>query len=316
MTPLRQRLIDELTRRNYSPRTIETYVSAVARTARHFARSPDRLTPDQLRDFQLHLIARDASWSLFNQVACALRFFYRHVLDRPDFVPFVVYGKKPRTLPVVLGPADVHRLLDAVPAGRNRLMLRIAYGCGLRVGELTHLRVADIDGTRNVLWVRGGKGNKDRGVPLPATLLQELRDYWREHRPPNWLFAGPTGHPLDVSNVQRAFQKARRTAGLRQPATCHTLRHCYATHLLEAGTDLPTLQRLLGHSHLSTTLRYLHLRSDRLPHIRSPLELLSESSTSSGDGTTQPGTGGRGAGGRTRVANANPTHLGATPGVA
>ena len=291
MTPLRQRFIDELTRRNYSPRTIESYVSAVTRTAKHFARSPDRLTPEQLRDFQLHLIAQSASWSLFNQVACALRFFYRNVLDRPDFVPFVVFGKKPRSLPVVLSPDDVRRLLDAVPPGRNRLMLRIAYGCGLRVSELTHVRVADIDGSRNVLWVRHGKGNKDRGVPLPATLLDELRSYWREHRPPNGLFAGPTGRPLDVSNVQRAFQKARRAAGLRQPATCHTLRHCYATHLLEAGTDLPTLQRLLGHSHLSTTLRYLHLRSDRLPHIRSPLELLVESSTSSGDGTTKPRTG-------------------------
>src|SRR5829696_4772033 len=173
MTPLRQRLIDELTRRNYSPRTVEVYVAAVAR---------------------------------------ALRFFYRHVLDRPDFVPFVVYGKKPRALPVVLGPADVRRLLDAVPAGRNRLMLRIAYGCGLRVGELTRLRVADIDGARNVLWVRHGKGNKDRGVPLPAMLLNELRNYWAEHRPPNGLFAGPTGRPLDVGTLQRAFQLARRAA--------------------------------------------------------------------------------------------------------
>jgi len=291
MTALRQRLIDELTRRNYSPRTITTYVSAVARTAKHFAHSPDRLTPEQLRDFQLHLIAQSASWSLFNQIACALRFFYRNVLERPDFVPFVVFGKKPRSLPVVLSPADVRRLLDAVPPGRNRLMLRIAYGCGLRVSELTHLRVNDIDGSRNVLWVRHGKGNKDRGLPLPATLLDELRSYWREHRPPDWLFAGPTGQPLDVSNLQRAFQKARRTAGIRQPATCHTLRHCYATHMLEAGTDLPTLQRLLGHSHLSTTLRYLHLRSERLPHIRSPLELLEESGTSSGDGTTKPRTG-------------------------
>ena len=291
MTPLRQRLIDELTRRNYSPRTIQTYVSAVARTAKHFHCSPELLTREQLRDFQLHLIAQAVSWSLFNQIASALRFLYRHILDRPDFVPYVVYGKKPRSLPVVLSPDDVRRLLDTVPPGRNRLMFRIAYGCGLRVSELTHLRVTDIDGSRNVLWVRHGKGNKDRGVPLPTMLLDELRSYWREHRPPNWLFAGPAGRPLDVSNLQRAFQKARLAAGLRQPATCHTLRHCYATHLLEAGTDLPTLQRLLGHSHLSTTLLYLHLRADRLPHIRSPLELLGESSTTSGDGTTLPRTG-------------------------
>jgi site-specific recombinase XerD len=316
MTPLRQRFIDELTRRNYSPRTIETYVAAVARTAKHFNRSPEILTPEQLRDFQLHLIAQAASWSLFNQVACALRFLYRHVLDRPDFVPFVVFGKKPRTLPVVLGPDDVRRILNAVPPGRNRLMLRIAYGCGLRISELTHLRVADIDSTRNILWVRHGKGNKDRGVPLPAILLDELRSYWREYRPPNWLFAGPAGQPLDVSNLQRAFQQARQVAGLRQRATVHTLRHCYATHLLEAGTDLPTLQRLLGHSHLSTTLRYLHLRAERLPHVRSPLELLGQSGTPPGHATTPPRTGRRGASLRHRVVDARSTDLGATPGTA
>lgn len=242
MTPLRRRFVEELTRRNYASRTIETYVAAVARTAKHFGRSPDRLTPDQLREFQLHLIAQAVSWSLFNQVACALRFLYRHVLDRPDFVPFVVFGKKPRTLPVVLSPADVRRLLEAVPPGRNRLMLRIAYGCGLRVSELTHLRVADIDGTRRTLWVRHGKGNKDRGLPLPDELLDELRAYWRTARPAEWLFAGPTGRPLHVAALQRSFHRARQAAGLRQPATCHTLRHCYATHnrnLRDASQRLP-----------------------------------------------------------------------------
>lgn len=297
MTPLRRRFIEEMTRRNRAARTIETYVAAVARVARHFAAPPDRLTPDQLRAFQLHLIARGASWSLFNQVASALRFLYRHVLGRPDVVPFVPYGKRPRTLPVVLSPDDVRRLLDAVPPGRNRLMLRIAYGCGLRLGEFTRLRVADVDSARRTLWVRHGKGGKDRGVPLPVTLLAELRAYWAEHRPADWLFPGPTGKPLNAATVQRAFQTARRAAGLRPRVTVHTLRHCYATHLLEAGTDLPTIQRLLGHGHLSTTLRYLHLRSDRLPHIRSPLELPAGSGTTDADGPTGGGTGGRGAGG-------------------
>jgi integrase/recombinase XerD len=313
MTPLRQRLIDELTRRNYSPRTVRNYVAAVARTAKHFNRSPDLLTRDQLRDFQLHLIAQSLCWSSFNLIACALRFFYRHALDRPDFVPFVVHAKQPRTLPVVLGPEDVRRLLDAVPPGRNRLMLRIAYGCGLRVSELTHLRVADIDGQRNVLWVRHGKGNKDRGVPLPAILLDELRNYWREHRPSNWLFAGPSGRSLHVMTVQRSIQQARRVAGFRQRVTVHTLRHCYATHLLEAGTDLPTLQRLLGHSCLSSTLLYLHLRADRLPHIQSPLELLGQSGTSPVNGATQSGTGGCGASMGSRVGDAHPTDIGPTP---
>jgi site-specific recombinase XerD len=170
-------------------------------------------------------------------------------------------------------------------------MFHIAYGCGLRVSELTHLRIADIDSPRNLLWVRHGKGNKDRGVPLPSILLTQLRDYWREHRPADWLFPGTTQQPLNIGSLQRIFQKARQTAGLRQRATIHTLRHCYATHLLETGTDLPTLQRLLGHSHLATTLRYLHLRTDRLSHIRSPLELLTESSTPLSDGTTRTGTG-------------------------
>ena len=316
MTPLRRRFVEELTRRNYASRTIATYVAAVARTAKHFGLSPDRLTPDQLREFQLHLIAQSVSWSLFNQVACALRFLYRHVLDRPDFVPFVVFGKKPRTLPVVLSPADVRRLLEAVPPGRNRLMLRIAYGCGLRVSELTHLRVADIDGSRRMLWVRHGKGNKDRGLPVPDELLDELRCYWRTARPAEWLFAGPTGRPLHVAVLQRAFHRARQVAGLRQRATCHTLRHCYATHLLEAGTDLPTLQRLLGHSHLATTLRYLHLRSDRLPHLRSPLELFEPSRTAPGDGTTDAGIGRRGPRLRSRTPKSAPADLGPASGPA
>ena len=179
MTPLRRRLLEELARRNYSPRTVEAYVAGVNRAARHFKRPPDQLSADDLRSFQLALIGAGVSWSQFNQVVCALRFFYRHVLERPELVPLVPFAKKPRALPVVLSPEQVRQLLDAVPPGRNRLMFRIAYGCGLRVSELTHLRVGDIDGARRLLWVRRGKGNKDRGVPLPEALLAELRDHWR-----------------------------------------------------------------------------------------------------------------------------------------
>jgi len=316
MTPLRRRLIDELVRRNYSPRTIEAYVAAVARAARHFGRTPDTLTPDDLRAFQLHLIAAAASWSQFNQVACGLRFFFRHVLDRPEIVPHVPYGKKPQSLPVVLAPTEVRRLLAAVPPGRNRLMVRLAYGCGLRLGEVTHLRVADIDPARRVLWVRHGKGAKDRGVPLPDQLRDELRAYWRDRRPPDLLFPGPTGRPLDPSVLQRAIQTARRAAGLPKPATCHTLRHCYATHLLEAGTDLPTLQRLLGHRHLSTTLGYLHLRAERLPGVRSPLELLDDPGTPAGDGPTDGGTGRRGTGVRGGPGGPPPADPGPAAGAA
>jgi integrase len=314
MTPLRQRLVEELTRRNYSPRTVEAYVAGVARAARHFSRPPDQLTADELRAFQLALIAAGASWSQFNQVAAALRFFYHHVLGRTDLVPYVAYGKRPRTLPVVLSPDQVRRLLDTVPPGRNRLMLRIAYGCGLRVSELTHLRVPDIDSARNTLWVRGGKGRKDRGVPLPAILLGELRDHWRLHRPTDWLFPGRTGRPVDVAALQRPFQVARRRAGLPEGVTIHTLRHCFATHLLEAGTDLPTLQGLLGHTQLSTTLRYIHLRSDRMARVVSPLERLGGSGIAPGHGPTGSGTGGRDAGGRRPVRPRKPAHRGSEAG--
>jgi site-specific recombinase XerD len=294
MTPLRRRLLEELTRRNYSPRTAEAYVAGVNRLARHFNRPPDQITSEDLRNFQLALIARGTSWSQFNQVTSALRFFYCHVLARPDLVPFVPYGKKPRVLPVVLSPDQVRQLLETVPAGRNRLMFRIAYGCGLRVSELTHLRVPDIDSARHLLWVRHGKGNKDRAVPLPAILLEELRDYWRTHRPgTDRLFPGPTGQPLNVATIQRPYQRARRACGLPEGVTIHTLRHCYATHLLEAGTDLPTLQRLLGHTSISTTMLYLHLRSDQLPLVRSPLEWLGSSGMASGHGPTGLGTGRR-----------------------
>jgi site-specific recombinase XerD len=314
MTPLRRRLIDELTRRNDSPRTVEAYVAGVARTARHFGRPPDQLTPDDLRAFQLHRIAAAASWSPFNQVASALRFFSRHVLDRPDVVPHVPYGKRPRSRPVVLAPDEVRRLLAAVPPGRNRVMLRVAYGCGLRVSEVTHLRVADLDPARRRLWVRHGKGDKDRGVPVPARLLDELRTHTRDRRPPDWVFPGSAGGPLHAAAGPRAVQLARRAAGLDKPATCHTLRHSYATHLLEAGTDLPTLPRLLGHTHLSTTLGYLHLRVDRLPGIRSPLEILDAPGTPSGDGPTDDRTGRRGPGVRGRPGGPLPADPGPAAG--
>lgn len=316
MTPLRRRLIDELTRRNYSPRTVEAYVAGVAHAARHFRRPPDQLTPDDLRDYQLHLIAAAASWSRFNQAACALRFFYRHVLGRPEVVPFVPFARKPRSLPVVLAPAEVRRLLAAVPPGRNRLMFRIAYGCGLRLNEVLHLRAADIDPARRLLWVRRGKGGHDRAVPLPDQLLAELRAYGEHHRPADWLFPGRGGRPLHGVVLQRAIHLARRAAGLRKVATCHTLRHCYATHLLEAGTDLPTLQRLLGHRHLATTLGYLHLRAERLPGIRSPLDLPDDSGTPAGDGPTDRRAGRRGAGVRGRAGGPPPADAGPAAGAA
>jgi len=289
MTPLRQRFLDELRRRNYSPRTLEAYLAGVLRLVRFTGRSPDQASPDELRAFQLHLIDQQVSWSTFNQTACALRFFYAHVLGRSQFVPYLPFARKPQKLPVILSPEEVRRLLAAVGQPRQRLMLRLAYGCGLRLGEVLRVRIADLDSARGLLWVRGGKGNKDRGVPLPTCLLEELRAYWRTHRPADYLFPNRQGKPLHGATLQRALAQALVVSGLTKAATVHTLRHCYATHMLEAGTDLMTLQRLLGHSHVQTTMRYLHLRSERLQQVRSPLELLENHS---GNGLPPNASGG------------------------
>ena len=275
MTPLRQRLIDDLRLRNYSPRTIEAYVGQVVQFARYHHRSPDLLGPDDVRAYLLHLLAQQASWSRFNQTVCALRFFYGITLGRRDQVPFIPFGKKPHPLPHVLAPEEIVRLFEAAPAGPQRLRLQVLYACGLRLSELLHLQVRDIDSQRLVVVVRQGQGRKDRLVPLSVRLLQELRAYWRHYRPALWLFPGadPT-QPLGASGVQRQCQRAARRAGLTKRCSPHTLRHSYATHLLEAGVDILTVQALLGHRHLSTTAHYIHVDTRRLRQTPSLLDLL------------------------------------------
>jgi integrase/recombinase XerD len=275
MTPLRQRFIDDLRLRNYARRTIDTYVSRVACFAKHFGRSPELLGPSEIRDFQLHLLERRVSWSSFNQAVCALRFLYGTTLRRPEQLPLLPYGKRPRTLPSVLSPAEVLRLLKAAQPGRERLLLQVAYGCGLRLNELLHLQVTDIDSARMVLHVRQGKGAKDRLVPLSLRLLEELRAYWRMTRPRTWLFPGhKPAKPLNASNIQRRFSQLATRAGLSKRCSMHTLRHSYATHLLEAGVDLLTLKALLGHNSLQTTAWYLHVSTHRLVQTPSLLDLL------------------------------------------
>ena len=275
MTPLRQRLIDDLYLRNYSPRTIETYVGCLVRFARHFGRSPDGLGAEEIRLYQLDLIRRGVSWSLYNQVVCALRFFYRVTLNRPDVVVAVPFGKKPKTLPTVLGPEEVLRLLDAAPCGRDRVLLQTAYSCGLRIGELIRLKVADIDSVRMVIAIRQGKGRKDRLVPMSPRLLEVLRVYWEHDRPKGWLFPGQDPErPLDSSSVQRMCQNLVARLGLSKRVTPHTLRHSFATHMLEAGVDLRTLQAILGHNTLTTTAHYLHVETGRLLRVPGLLDRL------------------------------------------
>ncbi len=275
MTPLRQRLIHDLRLRNYAPRTIRTYVAAVARFAQHFRCSPQQLDAEHVRQYQLHLLAQHASWSRFNQAVAALRFLYGVTLQRPHVVTMIPYGKKPKTLPAVLSSDEVARLFEAVAQPTYRLILETAYAAGLRVSEVVRLQLGDIDAQRMVLHIRAAKGGKDRLVPLSAVLLTRLRAYWQEHRPRTWLFPGnrPDG-PISIGQVQRICQRAVRAAGITKKASMHTLRHSYATHLLESGTDLATLQQLLGHNQMATTLRYTHIRPSHLQQVRSPLDTL------------------------------------------
>jgi integrase/recombinase XerD len=275
MSALRQRLIEDLQVRNYSPRTVEAYVAAVVKVAKHFMKSPDELTNEELRAFQVHLLSVKTSWSQFNQIVCGLRFFYGTTLGRSEVVETLPYGKRPKVLPVVLSMEEVAQLLAAAKPGRERMLLETAYGCGLRISELLGLQVTDIDASRMVVTVRHGKGAKDRQVPLSARLLSALRRWWSTHRHPRWLFPGKTpARPLSDGMVQRIAGRVVKRAGLRKKATLHTLRHSYATHLLEAGVDVVTLQKLLGHSDLSTTARYLHLSTRQMQKLPNVLDLL------------------------------------------
>jgi site-specific recombinase XerD len=274
VSPLRRRFIDDLRLRNKSPRTIETYVLRVAQFAKHFGRSPEQLGPVELRAYQQHLIARGVSWSTFNQTVCALRFLYQVTLGRPAEVKHLPFAKRPRLLPTVLSPDEVTRLLAAARPGRDRMLLELAYGCGLRLKELVGLRVSDIDSARMVLHIRHGKGQKERLVPLTARLLEMLRGYWRQYRPATWLFAGvnkPT-EALTGGAVQRICKRTAQGAGISKRVHPHTLRHSFATHLLEAGVDLLSVQALLGHSHFNTTAKYLHISMRRLQQLPQLLE--------------------------------------------
>jgi len=274
MTPLRQRFLQDLQIRNYAPNTIQAYLAGVLRFVTHFHRSPDQLGAEHIRDFQLHLLRQRVSWSLFNQTVCALRFFYSVTLQRPGLVAMIPYGKKPKTQPVVLSPDEVRRFFLAVPPGRFRLLVRTVYACGLRVSEVVGLKVADIDSARMLLWVRAGKGRKDRCVPLSALLLKELREWWRQQRPTDWLFPGQTQGHVHVASLQHVCQQASLSADLGKRVTPHTLRHSYATHLFEAGTDLLTIQKLLGHSNLKTTAGYTHVSPEKIHSTPSPLDRL------------------------------------------
>jgi integrase/recombinase XerD len=276
MTPLRRRMIDDMTLRNLAPKTIESYVQRISGFAQYFKTSPEHLGPDHVRAYLLHLVhERRLSWSHFNQVRSALRFLYSVTLKQDWVMQDIVCAKKPRTLPVVLSLDELTRFFAAITNLKHRAILMTAYAAGLRLSEVTHLRVADIDSQRMVIRVRQGKGQKDRYVMLSQNLLVVLREYWRVARPQDYLFPGvQPDRPISRRTVMNTCRDAREIAGLGKSVAVHTLRHSFATHLLESGTDLRTIQILLGHRSLSTTARYTHVATAASQSTQSPFDRL------------------------------------------
>ena len=278
MTHLRQQMLAELQRRNYSPATTQIYLLAVGQLAAHFQCPPDQLTPEQIREFQLYLLRdRKLAANTVKQRTAALRFFFGRTLQRPQMLEQIPVPKAQRKLPCVLSPEQVTRLIDSAATLRDRTMLMILYSTGMRRAELCHLQVTDIDSERMVIHIRQGKGRQDRDVPLSPTLLNTLREYWRWKKPKTYLFPGQgrrADQPIMDKIVWFACRHAAERAGLSTEVHPHTLRHCFATHLLEAGVDLRTIQVLLGHSHIRDTVLYLHLSKRHLETVPNPLEAL------------------------------------------
>ena len=275
MSPLRRRMIEDMTVRNLSPATQRSYLHAVSKFSRFFARSPERLGLEEVRAFQVHLVSAGISRPALNQTVCALRFFYGVTLGHAEVPERIPYAREPLKLPVVLNADEVVRFLEAVPSLKTRTALTTAYAAGLRASEVVGLKVGDIDSGRMVIRVEHGKGGKDRTVMLSARLLGILRAYWRLARPEHWLFPGrEAAKPIDVQVLHAACRSARAAAGLDKRVTVHTLRHSFATHLLESGTDIRIIQVLLGHANLSSTARYTKVSNRLIRRTTSPLDRL------------------------------------------
>ena len=281
MTPLRQRMSDDMQVRNLAPHTQRAYLQQVSQFARHFGKSPDLLGPDDIRAYRLHL-ARDRrlSASSILVAVAAIRFLYKVTLRRDwDLDEVIPSCRKPQKLPVVMSPEEVSRFFDAIDSLKHRTILTVCYAAGLRVSEAVRLTPDAIDSQRMVIRVEAGKGRKDRYVMLSPRLLDILRAYWRKARPQGWLFPGDLpGQPISTAAVENNCRQVRGRVAITKPVTPHSLRHAFAVHLLEAGTDLRTIQLLLGHRSLSTTARYLRLATSKVCATASPLEFLQPAS--------------------------------------
>ena len=275
MSPLRKQMQDALVLRGMAARTQESYLGAVAGLARHYRRSPEALSVEEVERYLLHLIEeRKLSWSTTNQAASAFNFLYCVTLKRKQN-NFAIARRKTKAMqPEILSREEVGQILAASRSTRQRALLTATYAAGLRVSEVCALKVADIDSARMMLRINDGKGGRDRYSLLPSSLLQVLRAYWRDTRPGEWLFPMKNGlRPISAKQAQRMYYAAKREAGITKQGGIHALRHAFATHLLEAGFDLHTIQRLMEHTALSTTSRYFHLKQT-VAATASPLDLL------------------------------------------
>jgi integrase/recombinase XerD len=276
MGVFRDAMNDAMGLRGLAPRTQSTYLQWVRRMVKFCRVVPDQLKSEHVRAFLLDLTQeRKLSFSSFNQALNAARFFFLEVLKKPFVVEGLRFQRPARTLPVVMSDEEVRRLLAAAASLRDRALLETAYATGMRLGEVIHLLLTDIDSHRMVIRVEQGKGRKDRYVMLSASLLETLRAYWRSEKPKTFLFPGKDGKgPLHPTSAQKAFQRARESARIEKPISFHTLRHTFATHLLEDGANVRTIQSLLGHRSLESTQRYTHLAKNYLNQTKSPLDRL------------------------------------------
>jgi len=274
-TPLRQRMIEDMTIRNMATSTQKIYVAAVANFSIYHGCAPDKLSAEDVRDYRLHLISRGLKATSINPIMGALRFFYGTALGQKHVSEQIPYARKEDTLPAVLGRDEVVRFLKAVADLQMRTTFITIYAAGLRVSEAVKLTARDIDSARMVIAIRQAKGRKDRYVMLSEQLLGILRAYWKQTHPKHWLFPGPKpSRPITTRSVERACRKAAEAAGLDKTVTVHTLRHSFATHLLEQGVDIHVIQDLLGHRNIASTTRYARVAINTIRQVQSPLELL------------------------------------------
>ena len=276
MKPLRRKMLNDLVVRNLAENTQKSYLQSVTGLARYYKRSPDQLSVQQVQDYLLYLSQqRHLAWKSCNTIRHGLRFFYQVTLDRPVTQFYLPCAKEPSKLPQILSHEELVRLFTVATNPKHRALLMTTYAAGLRATEVTRLRLTDIDSARMCIRVDQGKGRKDRYVPLAPRLVVQLREYWRGQRPPHWLFPGTQiDRPMTRDGAWYIYVKARDKAGITKAGGIHLLRHCFATHLLEAGTELVVIQRLMGHTSIRSTLRYLHLAREHTAATTSPLELL------------------------------------------